>query len=265
MFVAEIDGVLAGFAVILPREDGNTELEGLFVEPGRWRQGIGQKLVEHCAIVAKATGSRALHVIGNPHAKGFYDRCGFVCVGTTETRFGKGWLLEKNLAADVPLLPTITIRPAVVEDIDGIARVFLESAAHHTQLDAERYFVPPVGAILARYKEKWQRSVDVRGYATIFVAESGGEVVGFVDAHLDRSPDPMHRELTYCTVAEIAVGSFYRNKGIGEQLLGAVEEWARRQGANFISVEHHVENTRAQQFYRRQGYHAAHLIAIKRL
>src|SRR5690242_16491687 len=76
VFVAEVAGSIKGFAAIVPREDGNTELDGLFVEPEAWRQGIGRALVEHCFLAAKASGAIALHVIGNTHAEGFYTSCG---------------------------------------------------------------------------------------------------------------------------------------------------------------------------------------------
>ena len=97
VFVLEQSGAIVAFAVILPRDDGDTELDGLFVEPSIWRRGIGRLLVEHCAEVARSGGSTALHVVGNPHAERFYLACGFKMVGTAETRFGVGQLLQKNL------------------------------------------------------------------------------------------------------------------------------------------------------------------------
>lgn len=39
--VAERLGLILGFSVALPGPDGNTELDGLFVEPAHWRQGVG--------------------------------------------------------------------------------------------------------------------------------------------------------------------------------------------------------------------------------
>lgn len=72
----------------MPREDGDSELDALFVEPDRWQQGIGRALVDHCANVARTRGSAALHVIGNPHAQRFYGACGFELTGTVQTRFG---------------------------------------------------------------------------------------------------------------------------------------------------------------------------------
>jgi GNAT superfamily N-acetyltransferase len=97
VFVVEQDGNIVGFSAILPRDDGDTELDALFVEPAAQRQGIGRKLIEHCAEMARAAGSSALHVVGNFHAKQFYLSCGFIIVGTFETRFGPGLLMRKTL------------------------------------------------------------------------------------------------------------------------------------------------------------------------
>jgi len=97
VFVLEQDGVIAGFAAILPRDDGDTELDALFVEPSIQRRGVGRKLIDHCAERARSKGSSALHVVGNIHAKPFYLSCGFTIVGTFDTRFGPGLLMRKAL------------------------------------------------------------------------------------------------------------------------------------------------------------------------
>src|SRR5262249_26380867 len=81
------------FAAVEARSDGETELDALFTDPGMRRRGIARSLVEHCVDVARARGSAALCVIGNPHAKDFYTACGFSVTGTTETRFGAGLLI----------------------------------------------------------------------------------------------------------------------------------------------------------------------------
>jgi GNAT superfamily N-acetyltransferase len=97
VFVLEQDGAIAGFAAILPRDDGDTELDALFVEPGIQRMGLGRKLIDHCAETARSMGSSALHVVGNLHAKQFYLSCGFTIVGAFETRFGAALLMRKTL------------------------------------------------------------------------------------------------------------------------------------------------------------------------
>jgi GNAT superfamily N-acetyltransferase len=90
VFVAERDGVVAGFAAVVPRPDGGAELDALFVEPHLWKRGIGRRLVDHAAGVARVMAAGFLHVIGNRHAEGFYVSCGFRVTGTVETRFGVG-------------------------------------------------------------------------------------------------------------------------------------------------------------------------------
>ncbi len=95
--IAEESGSIMGFAAIVPRSDGDSELDALFVEPETWRQGFGRALVEHCCQMAKVCGASALHVVGNPHAEGFYEACGFKIVGTTQTQFGVGLLMRRAL------------------------------------------------------------------------------------------------------------------------------------------------------------------------
>ena len=85
--VAEIDGRIAGFAVVLD-QDGMAELDGLFVEPVLWRQGIGTALVEDAVHGARSRGLSLMTVVAGPAAKGFYERCGFTVEGSAETRFG---------------------------------------------------------------------------------------------------------------------------------------------------------------------------------
>jgi GNAT superfamily N-acetyltransferase len=97
VFVADQESGPLGFAVVLMRDDGDAELDGLFVEPDFWRCGIGRGLVDHAADHARSLGAEVLHVVGNPHAQGFYAKLGFVVSGEGETRFGPALLLRRQL------------------------------------------------------------------------------------------------------------------------------------------------------------------------
>ena len=168
--------------------------------------------------------------------------------------------------SDAPYPAAIEIRPAVPDDADAIARTFIESAAYHAELDPERYWIPAVETISARYREGRQHPSDAGGRVTTLVAELSGEIVGFIDARLEQSPDAMHREMIYCLIAEIAVSRGHRSQGIGGRLLRAAEDWGRRRGAEFALLEYHTANTRAGLFYQeRMGYRPASITAIKRL
>src|SRR5215831_11143732 len=90
VFVAETDGILSGFAAVVPRPDGGAELDALFVEPHLWKQGIGRRLVEHVADIARRRTATFLHVIGNPHVEGFYLSCGFLVSGNRRDSIWSG-------------------------------------------------------------------------------------------------------------------------------------------------------------------------------
>lgn len=160
----------------------------------------------------------------------------------------------------------ITIRPAVTEDADGIASTLLESAVFHASLDPERYTAPALETISERYRHGRQHPPELRDGAITLVAEVSGEVVGFVDAQLEKSPDPMHRNMLYCQVTEIAVSRRLRNQTIGAKLLLTAEDWGRRQGAEFAVLEYLASNTGAGRFYQQHmGYSPASITVTKRL
>lgn len=97
VFNAERDGAIVGFAAVVPRDGPDMDLDALFVEPHFWRRGIGRLLVEYSIVFARAQGSAALHVVGNPHAEEFYRACGFEMLGTVPTRFGVGLSFRRVL------------------------------------------------------------------------------------------------------------------------------------------------------------------------
>ncbi len=88
---------IVGFATIVPH-DRDAELEGLFVEPTEWRQGIGLALVAAVAGQARAAGAGVLHVIANRNVERFYLAAGFTRTGKMETLLGPiALLMEKPL------------------------------------------------------------------------------------------------------------------------------------------------------------------------
>jgi ribosomal protein S18 acetylase RimI-like enzyme len=176
--------------------------------------------------------------------------------------------LAESVATEFPKVDPLPIfvRSAVPLDADAIARIFLESAEYHARLDPERYSPPTLDKVSARYREGRQHPAQPDVECITLVAEQSGEIVGFLDARLERSPDPMHRELIYCNIVEIAVSSRSQRRGIGGQLLRAAEEWGRGQGAEFALLEYHAANSHAREFYQRHmGYGVASVTAIKHL
>jgi GNAT superfamily N-acetyltransferase len=98
VYVCEADGEIVGFAVVLPRADGQAELDGLFVRPDLWGEGYGRLLLEHGEAMARSWGATEMHAIAGPQAMGFYLACGFELTGVAQTRFKPAMTLVKALA-----------------------------------------------------------------------------------------------------------------------------------------------------------------------
>ncbi|OWO80790.1 hypothetical protein B5C26_15985 [Photorhabdus luminescens] len=88
VYIAEQTDVILGFCVVLPLSDGNAELDGLFVEPTFWHQGIGKQLVQIALNDLHIKGKISLQVLANLQAEGFYIALGFKRLGKEYTQLG---------------------------------------------------------------------------------------------------------------------------------------------------------------------------------
>jgi ribosomal protein S18 acetylase RimI-like enzyme len=106
-------GTPVGFSVVIPRDDGAHELDGLFVEPDCLRRGIGRTLVDDAVARARARSARRLEVTAGP-AQGFYEKLGFIVVGSVQTRFAPAVRMHRALHGSQPrdLRPARTAVPA---------------------------------------------------------------------------------------------------------------------------------------------------------
>ena len=95
--VAEVDGKVTGFAIVLPVGEGESELDGLFVESEMSGQGIGKILVEAAMRRARMSDAVLLKIVAALEVEGFYRRCGFELTGETETLLGKVLIMVLRL------------------------------------------------------------------------------------------------------------------------------------------------------------------------
>ena len=87
VYVAEVDGRIAGFLAVKDRGGGQGYLHEIFVVPEFQRRGIGTTLMALAKELAPA-GLRLHTLQRNTQAAGFYERHGFTVVSTGVGRVG---------------------------------------------------------------------------------------------------------------------------------------------------------------------------------
>lgn len=96
--VAEQDGVVVGFAVLLPSRDEDVpeaaELLGLYVDPDRHSTGIGGGLIDAGFARMPQPVQILWTLAGNASARAFYERRGFVTDGAEKVLDVPGQPLE---------------------------------------------------------------------------------------------------------------------------------------------------------------------------
>ena len=88
VIVAEHGDTIVGFVSLAAQDGNDAEIADIFVEPSRWRNGIGRELMFAAEREAAAWGATRLHVVGNPNALAFYTALGFATVGEEKTPLG---------------------------------------------------------------------------------------------------------------------------------------------------------------------------------
>ena len=129
----------------------------------------------------------------------------------------------------------VVIRPAEIGDASRIAELITELGYPTTlEIMTER-----LSAILAD------------PYYLTLVADTDAEVVGVAGARLGRYYEKDGR---YAQLVVLSVASTARGRGIGAQLVEAVERWAATNGARDVVVTSALHRAEAHGFYERRGY-----------
>ncbi len=145
----------------------------------------------------------------------------------------------------------ISVRKATIDDYNAMCELFNEIDALHRD-NLPRLFRKPDGA--ARERDYYSGLIADENTA-LFVAEAGGELVGFVHAMVRETPAlPVFVPRRYAIVDGIVVKSGFQNRGIGRTLMEKMQAWAIAKGATSIELNVYEFNRTAISFYESLGY-----------
>lgn len=145
----------------------------------------------------------------------------------------------------------IIIREALIEDYEGLCKVYVELDEHH-RLSHPELFVKP--ADFARAKEYISEIIDDHDKA-IFVALVESKIIGFAECNILKSSNfPVFKKREWIQLDSIVVKKDHQNCKIASLLLTKVKDWAKFKGINRIELKVYSFNRSAIEFYNQKGF-----------
>lgn len=143
----------------------------------------------------------------------------------------------------------IELRRADGRDLPHLKRALYEAIAWNSERELPPFEFVIEHPELARYHQGWGRQGDLAA-----LAESGSAVVGASLCRLFTDQDHGHGFVDERTPElAVAVWNGHRGQGIGSQLMEALEELARGEGYEQLSLSVDTDNP-ARDLYERLGY-----------
>jgi N-acetylglutamate synthase-like GNAT family acetyltransferase len=140
----------------------------------------------------------------------------------------------------------VRVRTARESDLPDLAALYNE-----LHLDSYGKLAVP----RTRMRRAFRRLASDRHHR-ILVAERGGKVIGTL--HLIVVPHLGHGLRPFGVVENVVVSASERSSGVGQALMAAVGEVARRAGCYKITLTSNVRRRRSHRFYARLGWRRTH-------
>ncbi len=98
--VVEVDGVLVAFAQLIVLNPDRIEIARFYVDRPHQGRGLAQELMQHVIATARELGMREVFLgvwERNPRAIRFYEKCGFVDVGSHPFLLGNDLQTDREM------------------------------------------------------------------------------------------------------------------------------------------------------------------------
>lgn len=186
MFIAEQNGQQVGLVHVVEKRQETVKISPLIVGSDyRGVMGVGSMLLKHAEDFARNLGARQLYcTVASPNQKAleFFLRKGFRITGTAKDHYKQGideHMLYKELGDEPGYdAPNVSVIPFVEEEHAEGARSLILSQMSDVFLGVDDEWVD---ALFAGYRRRGTTDVNAK-YKIIFVAETGGEIVGIAGA-----------------------------------------------------------------------------------
>lgn len=186
MFIAELGGERAGLIHVVQKKQDTVKISPLIVATNlRGVCGVGSALIEHAESFALRVGARQLYcTVAEPNTKAlqFFLRKGFRITGTAKDHYKQGvneHMLYKEIGQEPGFdAPSVSVVPFDEhKHATGVRELILsEMTANFSGVNDDW-----VDALFAGYGRRNDGDVNSK-YKIIFIAESGGTILGVAGA-----------------------------------------------------------------------------------
>jgi ASC-1-like (ASCH) protein/ribosomal protein S18 acetylase RimI-like enzyme len=186
MFIAEVDGERVGIIHVVEKKQETVKISPLIVSPDyRGKLGIGSLLLEYAETFARSLDARQLYctvAVPNEKALRFFLNKGFRITGTAKDHYKQGvdeHMLYKQLGEDTGMdAPDVSVVPFVESlHADGVRNLILATMPSNFLGVDDAW----VDALFAGYERRTSADVNTK-FKIIFIAESGGKIIGVAGA-----------------------------------------------------------------------------------
>lgn len=152
----------------------------------------------------------------------------------------------------------LTIREVKLSDLKNIQKVHNEVIQWSKQFD-------PVIDINYSYSKKGIKylikSIENKNIFKV-VAEIDNKIIGYLFGGKFTYD---YRKVIYGEIQDMGVISKYRGKGIGTKLVEEFKKWCVKKGYNWLYVNTYVEDTKAVNFYKKQGLTPSDIVLVGKI
>ena len=145
-------------------------------------------------------------------------------------------------------MSSLVLRPATVMDVPSIVKV---RSGAFTQKEISGFIAvgESLYSSIEKLRENWETCNRLKDGFEVFVAESRGEVIGFIVYNMNSQDD---------NIDNLVVTKEEQGKGVGRALVEYVEELAKSRGFDIMKTDT-TENTegipwKGYGFWRKMGY-----------
>lgn len=144
----------------------------------------------------------------------------------------------------------------------------MDAGRYYADLDAERFQIPQLEGLAESFDEDLAKPVPEE--ATSLVAELEGRVVGWIYARLEAPAENAAYQLltelgqTRLVIDALVVEEPHRRRGVGTEMMHAVEAWAKARGATIASVDTYIDSPISVPFYVHRMRYARKSLSLRK-